>query len=185
MQLAQFKNWRLGFIFRNNLEKKYSKNMLKIRFNEMDGILFIPHYDTTKYSFPPLNKEQKYVGSKIEDLGIKRRIYAFMEEPVIFFEDNERAGQYFNLDFEYDVEHMDREFHVKYYNLIYCIDSETYKWLYKALRKDFYEFPSGHSFNRENSIYNNALQFIEEKLIQLKEELPDKFRNKIFKEEQL
>lgn len=186
MQLLKSNNWRLGFIFGNNLEKKYSKNMFKIRFYEREGILFIPHYNTTKYPFLPVNKEQKYVGPKIEDLGTKRRVNAFVEEPFIFFEDNERAGQHFKLDFEYDnIDFNGRSFQVKYYNLIYCIDSETYRWLYKSLRKEFLYIPSGHSFNRENSIHNKALQFIEEKLIQLREELPDRFRNKIFKEEQL
>lgn len=185
MQLPQPKNWRLGFIFGNNLGKKYSQNMLKIRFYEMDGVLFIPHYDTTKYSFPPLNKNQEYVGLKIENPGIKRKIYAFMDEPIIFFEDNERAGQYFKLHFEYDNTDSDgRVFHLRYYNLIYCVDSETYGWLYKTLRKDFYEFPSGHSFNRENSIHNKALQFVEEKLIELKDELPENFRQRIFRKEE-
>ena len=123
------------------------------------------------------------MGPKIEDRGTKRRINAFSEAPVIFFEDNERAGQHFILDFEYDVEMFERISNVKKRHIIYCVASETYKWLYQSLRKYFYEFLSGHRFNRENSIHNKALQFIEEKLVQLKEELPDRFRNKIFKEQ--
>lgn len=172
MQLTQSKNWRLSFVFGNNLEKKYSKNMLRIRFYERNGILLIPHYDTAKYPFPPLNKEQEYMGPKIEDLGVKKRINAFIEDPVIFFEDNKRAGQHFKLDFEYDnTDFNGRSFHVKYYNLIYCVDSETFRWLYKTLRKDFYSHSPRYRRDRENSIHNEALQFVEEKLISLKDEL--------------
>lgn len=125
-----------------------------------------------------------YVGPKIEDRGTKRRIKAFMEAPIIFFEDNTRSGKHFKLDFEYDIDNFDgRISHIRKRHITYCVDSETYKWLYQTLRKDFYEFPGGHRFNRENSIHNKALQFIEEKLIELKDELPERFRDKIFRKE--
>jgi hypothetical protein len=184
MQTTNSKNWRLGFVFGNNLGKQYSKNMLKIRFYERDSIIFIPSYDTSKYPFPPLNKEMDYIGPKIEDRGTKRRIHAFIEASIIFFEDNKRAEKNFTLDFEYDIDNFDGSIsHIKKRHIVYCVDSEIYKWLYQTLRKDFYSHPSGHLHNRENSIHNKALQFIEEKLILLKNELPDRIKDKIFRKE--
>jgi len=181
-----FYNYKLSMTFGNRFGKGYySKNMILIRLSERDSIIFVPSYDTSKYPFPPLNEEMDYVGPKIEDRGTKRRIKAFTEEPVIFFEDNERAGKNFNLDFEYDLDNLDgRISHIQKRHIVYCVNSQTYKWLYQTLRKDFFEFPSGHRFNRENSIHNEALQFIEEKLILLKNELPDRFRDKIFRKEE-
>lgn len=176
-------HYKLRMAFGNNLGKPYSKNMVLIQFYERDSILLVPHYNTTKYPFPPLNEEMDYIGPKIEDRATKRKIKAFTEAPVIFFEDNEKAGKYFNLDFEYDIEIFERTSHIKKQHIIYCVDSETYKWLYQTLRKDFYSHPSGYHHNRENSIHNEALQFIEEKLISLKDSLPEKFRDKIFRKE--
>lgn len=180
-----FYNYKLIAMFGNNLGKPYSKNMILIQFYERDSILLIPHYNTTKYPFPPLNEEMDYIGPKIDDRGTKRRIKAFTEAPVIFFEDNERTGKNFNLDFEYDLDDLGGKIsHVKKRHVVYCVDSQTYKWLYKTLRKDFYSHPPGYRHNRENSIHNKALQFIEEKLISFKNELPEEFKNRVFRKEE-
>jgi len=181
-----FYNYKLSMAFGNRFGKGYySKNMVLIGLYERDSIIFIPSYDTSKYPFPPLNKEMDYVGPKIEDRGTKRRIKAFTEAPVIFFEDNERAGKHFKLEFEYDKEGFSGKiYHNKYFHIIFCVDSEMYKRLYQTLRKDFFEYPSGHRFNRENSIHNEALQFIEEKLISFKNELPEEFSNRVFRKDE-
>ncbi|MDR3024201.1 hypothetical protein [Chryseobacterium sp.] len=179
-------NYKMVVMFGNNFGKGYySKNMVLIRFYEKDSIIFIPSYDTNKYPFPPLNEEMHYIGPKIEDRGTKRRINAFTEAPVIFFEDNKRAGKHFKLEFEYDKEGFSGKiYHNKYFHIIFCVDSEMYKKLYQTLRKDFYSHPSGYRYNRENSIHNKALQFIEEKLMSFKNELPEEFKNRFFRKDE-
>lgn len=180
-----FFNYKLVMLFGNNIGIPYSKNMLKIRLYEKDSILFVPHYDTSKYPFPPLDREKKYNGPKIEDRGTRRRIKAFMEAPVIFFEDNEKEGQHFRLQFEYEKEGFSGKiYRNKYFHTIFCVDSETYEWLYHTLRKDFYSHSPGYRRNRENSIHNDALQFIEKKLILLKNELPEEFKDTVFRKEE-
>ncbi|WP_131368628.1 hypothetical protein [Chryseobacterium luteum] len=155
--------------------------MLKIKLYEDSSLIFIPHYDTNKYPFPPFENNPYYNGPKIEDNGTKRRINAFLEEPLIFFEDNERSGQTFKILLDYKIDNFD----IKKFHLIHCIDTETYTWIYKTLRKDFLYYETGQSFNRENTIHNEALRYIEKKLIDLKDDLPNGLSKKIFSPEGL
>lgn len=172
-------NYRISFTFGNyTSHQRYSKRVVMISVNEPAFvIMFIPHYDTNKFPFPPFQYNLEYVGEKYYTSD-RRRILGFLEGNVIFFEHNEKAGQTFIMEYDYD---LGGEI-IKSHKLIYCLDTDTYNSVIKDLQKNFlYDNPNNITgkWKRSDVIFSKSMQFIDGKLREFKELLPESVKKSL------
>lgn len=177
------KNFRASFIFGNNTShQRYSNRVVQIQINEPAfSIMFIPHYDTNKYPFPPFEKNMEYTGEKYYRLD-KRRIEGFYEGDIVFFEYSDKKDEYFTMEYEYKSHDNST---VKEHVLVYCLDTEKYNSLIKDLRKNFLNTPDSSklsingSWKNEFVMKSEAMVFVVNKINDLKEHLPYKVKKSL------
>jgi hypothetical protein len=170
------KNYRAKFAFGNyTSHQRYSKRVVEIVINEPAfSIMFIPQYNTGKYPFPPFQYNLKYLGEKYFKSD-KRRIEGFLQGEIIFFEYPEKKDEVHKIEF--DIKSRDNSI-TKDHILIYCLDTATYDFLIKDLKKNFNYAPEpskstvNGAWKYECLMQAKSMQYVDKKIKELRSSLP-------------
>jgi len=186
MHPTKGRNYRAQLAFGNCTGYRYSKGMVEILVNSPGfEMVLMPSYDTVKYPFPPYNKNFNYEGETYYNSD-KRRIEAIQDNEITFMASDNRKGEIFKIHYENSfkdfidgkyVEKLCTDFH-----LIICISQIEYEFLYKDLRKNFLhsapiEKSSLGAWKHQYLMESDAMKWIDDKLIELQNNLPKSVRS--------
>lgn len=166
------KNYRAEFAFGNNLEyKRYCKNFVQITINgHAFTITLVPEFQDRSIPMPPFGPDLKFLGKKLSPAD-RTKLKVFQDSKIIFAERTEMKDQFVKIDYEFE---SILGLHVGY-NLAYCLDSQTYNWIRKDLKKHFLYINSNSlhgDWKREEIIHFPSMEFIDRKLHELVDVLP-------------
>jgi hypothetical protein len=173
------RNYEIDFGFGNEyFQDTKTRGIVELMLNGV-VIRIIPNFDFSKYPFPPQTQDLLTIhnsDSKFKNVH-HRRFYAFYLADIVFFELSERAGTSQELIFKYP--DGKRNFPC----LVHFINTEDYQKLVSEIRLKMPSVLSNKNLThriRKNDIADfHFVQFVDAKLIELKEQLTIDIREEL------
>lgn len=170
-------NYKIWFGFGNGyFGETKSRGMIELTINGFT-VRIIPAYDLDAYPFPPQTIDLEAIHELPRDFKnvSERRYYSFYYSDVVFFENNEKAGQFLNLDFR-------NNRNPKRGNecVVYFITSDTLKEISREIRRKMPHLP--YTRNQKHPIRRNDIQdlmfiqFLDEKFAEIRDALIPEMR---------
>lgn len=173
------RNYRVDFTFGNNLRyKRYCKNFVQMTINgHAFTITFVPEFQDRSIPIPPFDINLRPLVEHLSPAD-KTKLKVYMDSKIIFAERNNMKDEVIRVNYNFN---SDKGNHSGF-NIVYCLDSKTYEWIRRDLRKHFL-YVNNNSIHgdwvRDEILHIPSIAYIDNKLIEMQDILPDSVKTSL------